>query len=214
MTCDEAKPYLRNAAIPQIVEKHLAACESCRKIVATERAFREALTGDIPRARLTLPISRLWVNIMAFVLGIAIPVALVLAFRAPSQLGPEALIAHTLIVKGKVKVSSASDVSETVRQELGIDVVPPPGALEGLRFHRLGSIRAAHLVYRRGEEFVSVFVFPRSKLEGFADTLEGAKSLSRRVQEYHMLLKVGDGRVAIAFGKITEIEAQELLSGL
>lgn len=213
VTCDEARSYLRHASVPQVVQRHLAECEPCRKAAGVERALRDALVSE-PRGRasLQLPISRLWVNILAFVLGIAVPVAVVVAFRAPAQLGPEALLAHTLIVRGKAKVAPESDIPAAVQRELGFAIDLPPGALEGLRFHRLGGVRAAHLVVRRGDEPVSVLIFPRAKLESFVDALQGAKSLSRSVGDYQMLVKAGDRLVAVAVGKLTESEARELLA--
>lgn len=220
MTCDEAKPFLKNRKPPQVVEQHIAACEPCRKAAGAERAFQEAFLQTMREdpADRTAPRwrpRRLWVNLAAFGLGIAIPVLMITIFRTPSELGAEALIAHVAVAKGKAKVVETSGIADYVRREAQFDIQVPEGELEGARIARLGPVMAAHLVFRRGDDRISVLIFPRAKLRIFidaAEALQSARSLFRPVNEYHMLVQAGDERIGVVIGKITESEARSLLT--
>jgi hypothetical protein len=216
VTCEEAREFLHRRPLPKVVERHVAECAACRTTAEQERAFRDAYEQTMhaePRARpWRLPISRLWLNILAFGFGIAIPVLLVLLMRSAREIEAEVLFLHALVIKGKVTAAERSDIIGYARREVGLELegALPQAELEGIRLARLGPVKAAHLLYRKGTEPVTLLVFARSDAEKFADLARDMR-LSRTVQDYYVRVQAGQRLVGVVLGRISEADARMFL---
>jgi anti-sigma factor RsiW len=203
-------------------ERHLAECEQCRRLARFEQRFKAQLKTSLARPHLRLdereavrarimqslaeapPLpadhgTRRWILRLvpaAAAAGVLMALVLGRGDLQPPVVG-QSLMANTNNQPVEVRTQDPHALRDWYHERLGIAVVPPQftdgrTALVGGRIGRVEAKEAAHLIYNRGNQNISVMVFRPENVP-----FRGMES--RRIGSKSVYFSYGKGQNVAAF---------------
>lgn len=203
-------------------ERHLAECEHCRRLARFEQRFKAQLKTSLARPHLRLdereairarimqtlaeapPLpadhgTRRW--LLRLVPAAAAAGVLMALMLGRSDLQPpvvgQSLMANSNSEPLEVRTKDPHALRDWYREKLGIAIVPPQfsdgrTALVGGRIGRVEATEAAHLIYNRGNQKISVMVF-------HPENVPFRGMVSRRIGSKSVYFSYGKGQNVAAF---------------
>lgn len=229
MRCDEVRRYLGpyldselDAKTSFEMARHLEACEECRARLDAEDHLERAIAGELrrpepgddalwerARARAERQRRRAWVWAAALLVGLAGASGIFWStLRSSASLSDVLLQDYLKFQAGRspLEVSSAdaATVERYFKDKMGmaLSVVPEVGEmkLEGGRKCSLRGAPTAFLVYRCGEERVSLAIFNADQLDRFPSAIVGEEPRAEERGELRVATLRSGWKVVCATG--------------
>ncbi len=239
MRCDEVRRYLGpyldselDAKTSFEMARHLEACEDCRARLEAEDRLEKAIVGELrrpepgddalwerARARAERPRRRAWLWAAALLVGLAGAAGIFLSTRGASASLADVLLQDYLKFQAgrsplEIGSPDAAAVERYFKDKMGmaLTVAPEVGEmkLEGGRKCSLRGAPTAFLVYRCGEERVSVAIFNADQLDRFPSAVVGEEPRAEERGELRVTMLRSGWKVVCATGPVSLEDLLEL----